>query len=262
MYFGSPLIKHRYLIVQLIKRDVLLRYRGALLGVMWLFLHPLLMLAVFAFVFGEVFRSRWPQQSEQDVPFWVLLYSGLIAFNIFAESVSRAPGAVRGQPNLVKKVVFPVQILPLVPIGTSLIHGIFNLAILAGVLAYLDQLHAQLLLYPVMLLPLLLLSLGLSWFISAWGVFLKDLNQVVPPFVQMMMFLSPLFYPASAVPEGIRQLYEHNPLGAVIEGCRAAALGRDIDWLGWGVALAVGAAAAVGGYAFFRQSRGEFADVL
>ena len=191
-----------------------------------------------------------------------MLYSGLIVFNVFAEAVSRSPTAVRGYPSYVKKIICPVEILPLVPLGAALVHGAFNFLILVAALVWTGQLSLQIVLYPVLLLPLALLALGLSWFLAAWGVFIKDMSQIVPPFVQMLLFLSPVLYPASAVPAALRPFYEYNPLGAVIEACRAAAVGQAINWEYWGIALALGIVAALLGYAFFRHSREEFADVL
>ncbi len=252
---------NRYLLGQLIKRDVLLRYRGAMFGVLWIFLSPLIMLTIFAFVFGHIFQARWSQQQE-GLPFWLILYSGLIVFNIFAEAISRSPSAVRGYPSYVKKIIFPVEILPLVPLGAGVVHGTFNFLILLSALTLTGNLHMQVLLFPLLLTPVLLLALGFSWFLAAWGVFIKDMTQIVPLFVQMLMFLSPVFYPVSAVPEMLRPIYLHNPLGAVIESERAAALGMAIPWSLWGVALAAGLITAILGYAFFQHSREEFADAL
>jgi lipopolysaccharide transport system permease protein len=253
--------RNRYLLGQLIKRDVLLRYRGAMFGVLWIFLSPLIMLAIFAFIFGQIFQARWPQQ-ESGIPFWVLLFSGLIAFNIFAETISRAPTSVRGYPSFVKKIIFPVDILPIVPLGAALVHGGFSFLILLATLAWTGHLHASLLLFPLLITPLLLLALGLSWFIAAWGIFLRDMTQIVPVFVQMLMFLSPVFYPISAVPESLRTLYLLNPLSTVIEATRAAVGGHPVDWSGWGMAFGFCLIAAILGYAFFQHSRDEFADVL
>lgn len=253
--------RHRYLLGQLIKRDVLLRYRGAMFGVLWIFLSPLLMLAIFAFIFGQVFQTRWPQQNS-SLPFWLLLYSGLITFNIFAETVSRAPASVRGYPSFVKKIIFPVHILPLVPLGAALVHGAFNFLILLAALAWVGGLHGQVLLFPLLLLPVLLLALGLSWFVAAWGVFIKDMTQIVPMFVQMLLFLSPVFYPMSAVPEMLRPVYQFNPLGIVIETSRAVITGQPIEWGAWVMAFACCLGISMLGYAFFQHSREEFADAL
>lgn len=253
--------RNRYLLGQLTKRDVLLRYRGAMFGVLWIFLSPLIMLAIFAFIFGHIFQARW-SQLDTDVPFWLLLYSGLIAFNLFAETISRAPSSVRGYPSFVKKIIFPVNILPVVPLGAALVHAGFNLLILIAALALVGHLHVGVLLFPLLVVPLLLLALGLSWFLAAWGVFIKDLTQIVPVFVQMLMFLSPVFYPISVVPESLRPIYQLNPLGTVIETTRAAVNGYPVEWSAWCVSLIFCIAAAILGYAFFQHSRDEFADVL
>lgn len=255
------LFRHRYLLGQLIKRDVLLRYRGAYFGVLWVFLNPLIMLGIFTFVFGYIFQSRWPALSD-SIPFALNLYCGLIAFYIFGETVGRAPGAVRDYPNYVKKIIFPVEILPLVPMGAALIHALFNTTILVSALALSGHLNSTFMLYPVLLLPLVLFSLGLAWFLSAWGVFLKDMSQIVPIFVQMFMFLSPVFYPSSAVPDLIKPVYTLNPLAPVIEASRAALAGNTIDWYSWLIALGLGLSAFVLGQAFFNHSREEFADAL
>lgn len=258
---ARSLLANRYLLGQLIKRDVLLRYRGAYFGLLWVFLSPLIMLGIFVFVFGHIFQARWPAQGS-EVPFALNLYCGLIAFNIFAEAVARSPMAVRGQPSYVKKIIFPVEILPMVPLGAALVHGAFNFLILIAALLWTGHFSAQIAWYPLLLLPLLLLALGASWFLAAWGVFIKDMAQIVPLFVQMLFFLSPIIYTASMVPEIVRPLYELNPIGAVIEACRAAVSGSAIAWGAWGISLAVGMVGALLGQAVFQHSRDEFADVL
>jgi lipopolysaccharide transport system permease protein len=254
-------IRHRYLLGQLIKRDVLIRYRGAYFGLLWIFLNPLIMLGIFVFVFGHVFQARWPAQTE-DIPFSLNLYCGLIAFNIFAEAVGRSPAAVRSYPSYVKKIIFPVEILPVVPLGAALVHAAFNFVILLAAIAWISKLNPSQLLIPLLIAPLLLFSLGLSWFLAAWGVFIKDMSQIVPVFVQMLLFLSPVFYPAEAVPPALRPIFSHNPLGAVIESLRDAVVGHDVDWTAWLLSLALGVIAATLGAAFFHHSRDEFADVL
>jgi lipopolysaccharide transport system permease protein len=258
---AADIWRNRYLLGQLIKRDVLLRYRGAMFGVLWMFLSPLLMLGIFAFIFGHIFQARWPSQAI-GMPSWLPLYGGLIAFNIFSEGVSRAPSSVRGYPSYVKKIIFPVHILPLVPLGAAIVHAAFNFLILLGALAWVGHFHTNALLLPVLLIPLILLALGLAWFLAAWGVFIKDMTQIVPVFMQMLLFLSPVFYPVSAVPVSLQPLYQHNPLGAVIEAARASTLAQPIEWTSWCIAFAIGLLASIAGYAFFQYSREEFADVL
>ena len=253
--------RHRYLLGQLIKRDVLLRYRGAMFGVLWIFLSPLLMLTIFAYVFGQVFQAR-AAQPESALPFWLLLYGGLIVFNVFAETVSRSPSSVRGYPSFVKKIIFPVHILPLVPLGAALVHAFFNFLILIAALVWTGHFHFQALLFPFLILPVMLLAMGFAWFLGAWGVFIKDMTQIVPVFIQMLMFLSPVFYPVSAVPAMLRPFYRFNPLGHVIETSRALVSGLQFDASAWGWAFLTSLAVAILGFAWFQRSREEFADVL
>lgn len=257
----SDIWRHRYLLSQLIKRDVLLRYRGAIFGILWMFLSPLAMLVIYAFIFGKIFQVRWPQ-TESGIPFWLLLYSGLIAFNIFSETILRSSASVRSHPNFVKKIIFPVSILPIVPLGAALAHSVFNFIILLTTLAWMESLHWNILLFPLLVTPLILLALGVSWFLAAWGVFIKDLSQVVPIFVQMLLFLSPVLYPISAVPEILQPVYQYNPLGAVIESVRQAIIGQPVNWLAWIIALAFCLAMTILGHAFFRHSKDEFADAI
>jgi lipopolysaccharide transport system permease protein len=255
------LLRNRYLLTQLIKRDVLLKYRGAFFGVLWAFLNPLIQLTVFTFVFSHIFPSRWPNLSGQ-VPAPIMLFAGLITFNLFADSVSRAPTSVRSYPSYVKKIIFPLEILPMVPLGTACVHGVFNVMVLAVVLAWLGQLHWGILLLPLLLAPLFLMALGVTWFLAAWGVFIKDMSQIVPVVVQMLMFLSPVFYPTSAVPVLFRPFLVLNPLAPALENVRAAITGGAIEWHGWGIALVVAVIVFLLGFAFFQRSREEFADVL
>lgn len=258
---AAEIWRHRTLLAQLIYRDVALRYRGAMFGAGWLFLSPLAMLAVFAFVFGQVFQLRWPQQSDA-LPLWVLMYAGLITFNVFGDTVSRAGTSVRSYPSYVKKMVFPVHILPLVPLGAALVHAGFNYAVLFAALAWMGEWRLAILATPVLLLPVVLLALGASWFVAAWGVFIKDTSQIVPLLVQMLLFLSPVFYPASAIPAALQGMYAGNLLGTAIETLRNAVTGQPVELGGWWTALALSFTLATAGYAFFQRRREEFADAI
>jgi lipopolysaccharide transport system permease protein len=253
--------QYRYLLTQLVKRDVLLRYRGAYFGLLWVFFSPLIMLAIYAVVFGYVFQARWPNQ-YQEIPFALLLFAGLIPFNLFAEAVNRAPMAVRSQPNYVKKIIFPVELLPMVPLGAASVQAIVSFLILMLALGWIDSLNTSLILYPVILLPVLLLALGVSWFLASWGVFIKDVAQVVPVLVQMLFFLSPVLYSSSMVPELLSPVFVINPLTPVIEASRALIVGHAVDWRAWMCSLGFGIGVAWVGYIQFRHQCDEFADVL
>lgn len=258
---ATSLYQHRFLVGQLVIRDVLLRYRGAYFGVAWVLFNPLVTLGAFSFVFGYVVPVRWFDQSH-GLPFVLNLYVGLIVFNVFAESLARAPMAVRGQRNFVKKVIFPVEVLPVVPMGAALVQAVANLVILVVALASMGMLAPGVLLLPVVLAPAILLAMGASWFVAAWGVFIKDVAQVVPVATQLLFFLSPVLYPVDVVPAAVRPLYAANPVAATIDCARAVASGGAVDWNGWLIALAVGLVVLVLGYAFFQHTRDEFADVL
>lgn len=260
MLFNS-IIQHRYLLGQLVKRDVLLRYRGAMFGTVWIVLTPLIMLLVYALVFGVIFNTRWPQE-KSGVPVWLVLYSGLIAFNIFAETVSRAPTAVRTYPAYVKKILFPVEILPLIPLGASLYHATIGSIIMTGGLMLTGHFEARVLLYPLATIPILLFSMGLGWFLAAWGVFIKDMTQIVPPVIQIAMFLSPVLYPTEAVPENLNAIYHLNPIAPAIEACRNLATGQAVSWTNWLYSLVFCMATAGLGGIFFRHSKEEFADAM
>jgi len=230
-------------------------------GALWVVFNPLVMLAIFALVFGHIFQSRWPQENA-GLPYWLNLYIGLIVFNVFSETVSRSPSAVRSYPSFVKKIIFPVIILPVVPLGAALVQGLISFLILFAALIWADRFSSGVLLLPLLLIPAMLLALGISWFISAWGVFMKDLTQVVPILMQMLMFLSPVLYPINAVPSQLRPIYQYNPLASVIDASRAAVVHQSVDWPAWTISLVVGVVVLIIGYSFFQASREEFADVL
>lgn len=259
----SSLIKHSYLIGQLTKRDVLLKYRGSYMGIGWSFLYPLLLLLIFTFVFGKILGAKWSQPSNHSAPFALIMYCGLIVFNIFAEVASSAPRLIHGYQSYVKKIIFPVEILPVVLVLTACTHAAVNLFILLLASALFGEVHITILLTPIVLLPMVLFAFGVAWFLAAAGVFVRDLVHVMPVFVQIVMFLSPVFYAVHYVPEYLQWFYRVNPLGAVIEDMRRVVLwGQTPKWESWGLTMLVSLVIAVLGYAFFQNGKEEFADVL
>lgn len=256
--------RNRGLIRVMVVREVLGRYRGSVMGVLWSFFNPVVMLLVYTFVFSVVFRARWSVGGESKTEFALVLFAGLIAFNLFAECVSRAPTLILSNVNFVKKVVFPLEILPLVSLGSALFHGIVSLGV--WLLAYLVLFgvpHPTVLFLPFVIAPLILLLMGLTWALASLGVYLRDVSQFIGILITALMFLTPIFYPPTALPEEFRVLLFANPLTTVIEQMRAVLFwGRSPDFFQLFVYGFVSALIAWIGFAWFQKTRKGFADVL
>ncbi|HYB41722.1 MAG TPA: ABC transporter permease [Candidatus Methylomirabilis sp.] len=258
--------RHRELTVRLIGQEVAQRYRGSYLGIVWSFITPILMLSVYAFVFSVVFRARWGDAAGPmgSVEFALTLFAGLVPFGVFSEVLNRAPSIVLAVPNYVKKVVFPLEILPVVAVGSAVVHSFISAGILlAGTLVLLGSVSPTAVLLPLAYLPLVLLALGLCWFLASLGVYVRDVGQAIGIATQVLFFLSPIFYPISAVPERFRPFIMANPLTEIIAGFRRTMLwGSAPGWSAWAVLTAATALIALLGYAWFMQTRRGFADVM
>lgn len=258
-------LRHRTLLVQLVRREVLGRYRGSLLGVLWAFAAPLLTLGVYTFVFVGIFSMRWPgAETTGGTGFALQLFAGLIVFNFFAEVVSRSPSLILEQPNLVKRVVFPLELLAHVSLSSALVHLAISALILFVGAALTKGLTLSALLAPLVLLPLLPMMLGLCWLLSALGAYVRDLGQIVGLVVNMLLFLSPIFYSADRLPESIRPWMLFNPLVLPIENLRRCILhgGTGIDWTAWAASLFAGMFSAWLGATVFERLRRSFSDVI
>lgn len=260
-------IGHWGLIRQLVAREIALRYRQSWLGTAWLLLTPMLMLAVYTVVFRHVLNLRWPGSSGTDggdLAFAANLFSGLLVFNFFSECVGRAPRLVLDQPHLVKKVVFPLQVLA----WTNLLQALVGLVVSLGplVLARLidgAELAPAMLTLPLIWLPLAMLVLGLGWILSAVGTYIRDIGQVVGLATSVLLFVSPIFFPATALPAGWQPWLQLNPLTTVIEQTRQVVMvGAWPDWGALGSLTLVCTALAGAGAAFFHRVRAGFADVV
>ncbi|KJS15155.1 MAG: sugar ABC transporter permease [Peptococcaceae bacterium BRH_c4b] len=256
--------RYRELIKQFAKRDVIVRYKGSYLGMLWTFLYPLFMLMVYSFVFSVIFKSRWGTEVNNKLEFALILFCGLTTYNLFAECVTRAPGLILSNVNYVKKVVFPLEILPLVVAGSALVQAVISLLILVvGLIAVMGVFHWTIVFLPLVLLPLLLLILGFGWFLSSLGVYLRDIGQVVGIVVQALMFLSPIFYPVSVIPVELRPIYYLNPMSYVVEDMRRVIIwGQMPDWKWLVIGTIASALVAILGYVWFQKTRKGFADVL
>jgi lipopolysaccharide transport system permease protein len=255
---------HRSLIWQMLERDVAGRYRGSVLGILWSLITPLFMLAVYTFVFGTVFNMRWTEQGTTTPEFAILLFAGLTVFSLFSEVVVRAPTLVLSNANYVKKIVFPLVTLPIVALGSALFHTAVSLVVLfLAIIIVMDGIPLTAVLLPLVLAPLMLFTLGLAWFLASLGVYFRDVTQMLGPIVMALMFLSPIFYPAAALPEWMRAYLFLNPLTLPIEQARDVLIWGRVPDLG---ALALygvfAAAVAALGFLWFEKTRKGFADVL
>ena len=256
---------HRDLIVQFTVREIEGRYKGSSLGIVWSFAQPLLLLTTYTVVFGLIFRSSWngnnPQNLRQSA---LIIFCGLIAFNLFGDCVSRAAGLVAEVPNFVKKVMFPLEILPVSVVGSALFHAMVSLSILfGGVLLANQTIQATTVLLPVVVLPLTFLTLGLTWFLAGLGVFLRDVRHLVSLAVQILFFMTPIVYSLEVVPRSLRPWIMINPLTSTVGNLRRVLLwGEPPDWVELLTWLAVSGLVLVFGYAWFMKAKKEFADVI
>jgi len=260
----ASLWRNRDLVKTLVKREVVGRYRGSFMGILWSFFNPVLMLVVYTFVFSIVFKARWNAGSDSKTEFALVLFTGLIVFNLFAECVNRAPGLILSNVNYVKKVVFPLEILPWVALGSAMFHALISLGVwLIAYLVLFGLPHATLFLLPLVIFPLLLFIMGLSWGLASLAVYLRDISQFIGIVTTVLLFLSPIFYPASALPEEYRDLVLFNPLAPAIEQVRDVLLwGKVPDMIFLSVYLLAAALVAWLGFAWFQKTRRGFADVL
>lgn len=258
------LTRQRTLTFELSKRDVLGRYRGASFGLLWSLFSPFLMLLIYSFAFGFIFKSKWPQVAGGNHPYAIILYLGLIVHGFFSECLNRAPTLVTGNSNLVKRVVFPLEILPWPTVFSALFHAGMNILVFALLRLGLEHtLSIAMLWLPLVFAPLVLLTLGVCWLFAALGVYMRDISQVTGVLSTAMLFVSSAMIPVQALPEKYRILFEINPLTFIIDQTRAVALaGHMPDFAGLGLYTLASLAFMYLSYSWFMLTRRGFADVL
>jgi lipopolysaccharide transport system permease protein len=262
--FGlGAIYKNGDLLRSLVKREIQSKYRATTLGLIWVVVYPLMMLGVYTFVFGGVFGARWGNQG--DLGYFVpMLYCGLIVHAIFAETLSKSPGLIVNNPNYVKKVVFPLELLP---VG-SLLSALFNAAtgftlLIIFAAAVQHIVHWTIVFIPLVLLPLILYTIGFAWLLAALGVFFRDIEQFIGVLMTMLLFLSPVFYSASSAPLLAQKLLMFNPIAYPIEEMRnVILLGQTLQWKSWLLNLTISFGAAWFGLWVFEKTRPAFADVI
>ncbi len=257
--------EHGTLLQQWTVRDVLARYRGSYLGVFWSLMRPLAMLTVYVVVFGFILQPQLGGDTGSNkLEFVLSLFCGLVLFDFFAEAVSRAPTLVLSRSNYVTKVVFPLEILPLSAVAAALLQMIISLIpFFAGVLLVRGAVPAAALFLPLVIVPLILFALGFCWLLSSLGVFVRDLNAVVPLMLVVLLFASAIFYSVSSVPPEFRTFFELNPLAVLVDEARNTVLsGRAPAWVRLAAIFAASIVVAIAGYAFFMRSKRGLADVI
>lgn len=259
----SSLLRNRELVWQLTQRDVVGRYRGSFMGLFWSFIHPLVMLAVYTIVFGVILKTKW-MGIDDSLEFALVLFSGLIIYNFFSECLNRAPSLILGHPNYVKKVIFPLEIFSWVAVGSALFHtGVSVVAWLIFYFAVHGMVYWTVIFLPLILLPLVMVALGFCWFLSAAGVFVRDVGQTVSLITLILMFMSPVFYSIDGVPPSLRAVLLINPLTFIMEQTRAVLIWEQWpDFAGLGIYAAVSLIIAWLGLAWFQKTRDGFADVI
>lgn len=260
----AHLARHRHLTLQLTRRELAARYRGSLLGTVWALLVPLSTLAVYTFVFSVVFRARWGAADEGRGVFALTLFAGLIPFNVFSEVVSTSPVVVLGNPGYVKRVVFPLEVLPLVRFLCALFQGLVSAGVLVlGLVVLRGHVPATIALMLVAWIPLMLMAVASAYFLAALGVFIRDIGQAVIVVLPFLFFLSPIIYPIDAVPAPLRPFINLNPIAHVVEDCRRTAIfGVAPDWHWFVRTLVLGTILALAGFLFFMKSKRAFHDAL
>ena len=257
--------RNRNLLWQMVRRNVEQRYRGSVLGLVWSFVQPLMMLVVYTFVFSVVFKARWGVTLEEGRgSFAVIMFCGMAIFNLFSESLNTASLVVVGNQNFVKKVIFPLEILPVTCVCTTYILGLaWFILLFLGAWFILGFVGWTMLLLPLVMVPLIVFTSGLAYLVASLGVFVRDTSYVVGVVLQILFFATPIFYPISAVPERLRWILEINPLTVFIEQARNVFLyGKWPDWQFLGLATLVSFAVLQFGYFFFIRTKRGFADVL
>ncbi len=256
---------HQDLIRQFTRREIEGRYKGSFLGLVWSIITPLVMLTIYTFVFGVIFRARWRGAKIDNLSqFAMILFCGLTAYNIFSECVTRAGGLVVGCPGFVKKVVFPLEILPVSVLGSALFHAAVSFFLLLSWDYFAFGILPWTLIYlPIVALPLIFLSLGCSWFLAGLGVFVRDINNAVSVVVQILFFLTPIFYSVQAIPEPYQSLVRWNPLTSILESFRCVLIWKTApDWRAQGVWNILGGGFMLLGYSWFMKARRGFSDVI
>ena len=259
-----PLFTHFDLIFQLSRRGIQSRYRGSVLGMFWSLLTPLLMLLIYSFVFSIVFKAKWNHPGAEDANFGIILFSGMIIHALFSEPMVLSASSITGSAQYVKKVVFPLEVMAWSTIVVTSFQALISFVILIVFMLVTGmQIHATLLLFPVIVLPMLIFSVGVSWLLSSLTVFVRDIGQLVGILATVLLFISPVFYSIDRLPTHLQTIIYLNPISFIVDQMRSISIyGEMPDWIGLGYYSLVSLAVAWFGLIVFQRLRVGFADVL
>lgn len=256
---------HRELIVQLARRDVIGRYKGSLLGMAWSLLSPLFVLGVYTLFFTQVFHVRWEtMESGGKGQYATALFAGLIIYTVFADCIARGTQLITTNANYVTKVIFPLDVLPWISSLTAIYHGMASLVVLAAFsLIFTGHIASTFLLFPVVFVPLMLLSTAAGWLLASLGVYARDVSQMTTLITLALLYTSPVFFPLEHASAGMRSIMLLNPLTFLIEQARRVLLWNELpDALGLAIYTAYCLLACWLAYVWFQRTRGGFIDVL
>ena len=256
--------KYRNLLTQVTLREIATRYKGLSLGIIWSFIHPLLLMGIYYFVFGLIFKPRWPQAEGARGEFMLILFLGIIIYDVCATALTKGPQLITNQVSYVKKVIFPLEIISWSTLGSTLFFFLQAAALWVLIAFAFGVIQAASLLYFI---PLVFCMTGyylmLTWFLSAIGVFIRDIAQIMQPFSMFVLFLTPIFYPLSAVPEDLRFVFIFNPLAFMVESARNVLLfHQSPQWGMYCTYTALGWLGAFGAFLFFNRCKDQFADCM
>ena len=257
--------KGRDLLRQLVRRNIEGRYKGTMMGLIWMVVTPLVMLGVYTFVFGVIFKARWGAGlGDSKVAFALIMFCGMAVFNIFSESVNGSVGIVTGNPNYVKKVVFPLELLPVSSVLSACFFGLVWIGILlVGIVLFLHKICLVAVCLPLIFIPLILFSCGIAWFVASLGVFLRDLSHAIGIVLQVLYFMTPIFYSVEMVPEKFRPILLLNPLTPIVQSARQILMySQWPNWQALGIVMLLSMAVFQMGYFWFMKTKRGFADVL
>lgn len=260
----KALAAHAALVVELTRREVDGRYRGASLGVLWALVSPFLLLCIYAIAFGTVMGGRWPEVRASDTPFSIVLFAGMIPYFVLSECMVRSPELVVANPAYVKRVVFPLEVLPWPMLLSALFHCLMNVLVFIAMRLVMERDFEWTVVYlPCVILPIAIVGLGISWFMSSIAVYVRDVRQVMGLASMAILFLSSVMIPLATVPPQYKAIFLLNPLSFIAEQSRAVLIwGQAPDWAGLAAYTAVALAFMYAGYVWFASTKRGFADVL